>query len=179
MTSRRHRHTAFYVYMAPFLELGDEQVIATARKEYRRKYKTQWRKAKRKQIKEITIAWEKDEYKNLKDEAKRHKESITRFIKRATIAYMDKRYVVPNEEQVTRVMQLLALIYNSISELKEEETIRQETGKKLLFDVCQLELDIRVQLFSPKTIEQVITEYIHKKPTHKSQLIEFIQVLEI
>ncbi len=165
--------------MAPFLESGDEQAIATARKEYRRRYKTQWRKVKRKQIKEITTAWEKDEYKDLKDEARRHKESITRFIKRATVAYMNNRYVTPNEAQVTKVIQLLALAYNTISELKDESNIPAEAGRKLLFDIHQLEREIRIELFSPKTIEQTITEYIREKPPVKAQLIEFIQALEI
>lgn len=165
--------------MTPFLESGDEQVISTARKDYRKKYKTQWRKAKRKQIKEITTAWEKDEYKNLKDEANHHKECIARFMKKATVAYMSKRYVTPNEAQVTKVIQLLALTYNTISELKDESNIPAEAGRKLLLDIQQLERDIRIELFSPKTIEQTITEYIREKPPVKAHLIEFIQALQI
>jgi hypothetical protein len=165
--------------MAPFLETGDGKTIDNAKTEYRKKYKAEWRKTKRRQIKEITTAWEKEEYKSLKEEAIRHKESITRFIKKATVGYMNKRYVTPNEMQVTKVMQLLALTYNCINELKDESNIPAEAGRKLLFDIHQLEREIRIELFSPKTIEQSISEYILEKPQVKPQLIEFIQTIPV
>lgn len=176
--SRINRHTAFYTYMAPFLESGNEAAIAHAKKEYRRKYKAQWRKAKRKQVKEIATSWEKEEYSMLKSEAKRHRKSITLFIKKATVAYMDKRYVVPNEAQITKVMQLLALTYNSINELKDESNIPAEAGRKALFEIDKLEREVRIILFSPKTIEQNITEYIREKYKGKDKLIEFIKNLQ-
>lgn len=179
MTKRKHRHTAFYTYMTPFLETGNDTLITKAKNDYRRKYKTEWRKAKRKQVKEITTTWEKEEYKILKDEANRHKESITRFMKKATVGYINKRYVTPNEAQITKVMQLLALTYNSISELKDESNIPAEAGRKALLDLNELERNIRIALFSPKTIEQTITEYIREKPLIKPLLVEFIQNLQV
>jgi hypothetical protein len=165
--------------MAPYLETGDDAVIALARKEYRRKYKATWRKEKRRSIKEITTSWDGGEYKLLKEEAKRHKESITRFVKRATTGYMDTRYVVPDEAKVTKVMQLLALIYNRISELMDESTIPADAGKKVLFDVYQLEKDIRVTLYSPQTIEQVLKETVRRYPDKQTALIAFIQTLSV
>lgn len=163
--------------MAPILETGDEKAISSAKKEYRRKYKAEWRKKKRRVTKEITTAWNASEFKLLKDEAKRHNESVTRFIKRATVAYMDKRYVVPDEVKVTKVLQLLALAYNRISELVDETIISASAGRLALADLSQLEKDIRITLFSPKTIEQVLTEQVSKYPGDKNRLIEFIQTI--
>ncbi len=177
MPPKPNRHSAYYSYMAPFLETGHQSAITEAKKEWRRKYKAAWRKQKRKLVKEITTAWEKEDYKTLKDEAKRHKESITRFIKRSAVAYMDKRYVVPNEEKVTKMMQLLGLLYNRVQELTEETTIPADAGRKVLFDVYELEREIRIALYSPKTIEQHIKEAILLSPEIKNRLIAFIQNL--
>lgn len=165
--------------MAPFLETGHANVIDEAKNEWRRRYKADWRKQKRKQVKEITTAWGKDEYKILKDEAKRHKQSVTRFIKESAVAYMDKRYITPHEMQITKIMQLLALTYNNITELKEDSAIPADAGRKVLFEIYQLEREVRIALFSPKTIEQHISEYLQEAPPKKEQLIEFIQALPV
>lgn len=175
----KKKNSSYYQFITPYLERGNATEIKEAKTLYRRKYKAEWRKLKRRQIKEITTAWEKEEYNTLRTEATGHKESITQFIKKATVGYMNKRYVVPNEVQVNKVMQLLALIYNGIAELQDESTIPVEVGKKLLLDINQLEREIRIELFSPKTIEQMILEYIWEKPQGKSLLIEFIKTIAI
>jgi hypothetical protein len=163
--------------MAPFLETGHQSAITEAKKEWRRKYKAAWRKQKRKQVKEITTAWEKEEYRILKEEARRHKESITRFIKRSAVAYMDKRYVVPDEDKVTKMTQLLGLLYNRVLELTEDTTIPADAGRKVLFEIQELEREVRIALYSPKTIEQHIGEAIKQSPEIKNRLIAFIQTL--
>ena len=164
---KNNRHTAFYAYMEPFFEKGDSNAIAQAKKEYRRKYKAAWRNAKRKKDKEITTSWAKDEYKELKTVANHHKQNIARFVKESATAYMNQRFIYPDETLLRKTTQIL--------ELKEASGISVETTKKLLDDIYQLERDIRVTLYSPKTIEQVIKEELHKHPDDKNWLIEFIQ----
>ncbi len=177
MKNKQRKYSAFYAYMEPFFQKGDEVMIEHAKRAYRKAYKAKWRKQKRSISKEITTIWEKAEYQTLKEEAKMHKESITRFIKRATVAYMDKRYVVPNEAQVMKVMQLLALTYNRIEELAEDKQLDSNLAKKLQTDLSTLEQEIRVSLFSPKTIEQTISELIHEKPSVKKQLIALLETM--
>lgn len=163
--------------MAPFLETGHANAIEEAKRLWRRKYKAEWRRAKRKQAKEITTSWEKEEYRTLRDEAKRHRQSVTGFIKQSAQAYMDKRYIVPDEEQVTKIMQLLALTYNSILELTDNSTIPADAGRKVLFDLYQLEKDIRVTLYSPKTIEQVLKDEVARESIMRQRLIKFLETL--
>jgi hypothetical protein len=174
---KKNRYTAFYTYLSPFLETGNEALIAQAKKDYRRRYKAEWRKNKRGISKEITTTWDKDEYKTLKVEALYHKESIAGYIKKSVLAYMDKRYVTPNPEQVTKAIQLLALVYNSVSELADENSIPKNIEKKLQEDITNLEHDIRVLLFSPRTIEEIVKEQITSKPSIKSKLITYIENL--
>lgn len=163
--------------MAPFLETGHANVIEEAKKHWRRTYKATWRKEKRMKEKEVTLSWTKEEFKTLKEEARRHKKSVTRFIKLSAVAYMNQRYITLQEEQVTRIMQLLALTYNEITELKEPELVTTEMEKKLAFGLFQLEKDVRETLFSPKTVEQIITESIVKEPELKHRLLVFIETL--
>jgi hypothetical protein len=165
--------------MAPFLETGNDKLIKEAKREYRREYKRAWRKTKRSITKEITTTWEKGEFKLLQGEALRHKESLSGFIKKATMAYMDKRYVVPNEELVTKTIQYLALVYNSMEELYTEGLIAKEVERMLEIQISKLEHDIRVLLFSPKSIEQVIREQVGSTPQLKEKLITYIQNLPV
>jgi hypothetical protein len=165
--------------MAPFLETGNDKLIKEAKREYRREYKRAWRKAKRSIAKEITTTWEKGEFKILQTEASRHKESLSGFIKKATVAYMDKRYVVPNEQQVTKTIQYLALVYNSMEELYEDGLVAKEVERILQVQLSKLEHDIRVLLFSPKSIEQVIREQVSNSPQLKGKLIAYIQNLSV
>lgn len=164
--------------MAPFLETGHASVIEEAKKHWRRVYKAAWRKEKRKKEKEVTLSWTREEFKTLKEEAKRHKKSVTRFIKLLAVAYMNQRYITLHEEQVTRIMQLLALTYNEITELKEAELVTADIEKKLAFGLFQLEKDIRETLFSPKTIEQIIKEGIAKEPAIKQRISALIENLQ-
>jgi hypothetical protein len=165
--------------MAPFFETGDDKLIKEAKREYRREYKRAWRKTKRSIAKEITTTWEKREFKILQEEAFRHRESLSGFIKKATMAYMDKRYVTPNEEQVTKTIQYLALVYNSMEELYTEGLIAKEIERILEVQISKLEHDIRVLLFSPKSIEKVIQEQIGSNPKMKERLVNYIQNLPV
>lgn len=161
--------------MEPFLEKGNEVEISQARADYRRKYKADWRRNRRKQVKEITTVWNDEEFKILQTEVKRHKGSNSRFIKQATIAYINKQYLPVHKAEINKVIQLIALVYNSIEEMKEEEKITHGESKRLKEQIDQLEHDIRVLLFSPKPIWQVISETLTEKPMIKSKLISFIE----
>lgn len=177
MKERGKKYSAYYQYLKPFLENGNDDAIKKAKKDYRRKYKAEWRKQNRKINKELTIPWTKNEKTILSAESKRHKLSNTRFIKKAVMAYIDKRYIVPNQNEVNKMLQLIALTYNSIEEMQNEDIFSQVTAKNLQNKIDQLERDIRIAIFSPKTIEQVITEVIKARPTVKQQLIQFIETI--
>ena len=171
------KHSAFYQYLEPFLESGNASVIKKAKAEWRKKYKADWRRNTRKENKEITVSWSQDEFRILKAESKRHRLSSTAFIKKTVMAYIDKRYIVPNQNAVNKILQLLALTYNSIEEMQNEQLLSYNTEKKLHSEISQLERDIRIAIFSPKTIEQLISESIKEKPVIKTRLKEFIETL--
>ncbi len=164
-----------YLDSLKVLESGNEEAIQAARKEYWRKYKAIWRNQKRKAEKELTTSWDKNELKTLADAARKHKLSKTKFIKTSTLAYIDKRYVVPDVLEVRRIAQLLAVTYNTIQELNYENALPLQTGKMILEKIFELERQVLVSLHNPKTVEQLMIEAINQNPDVKST---FYRILE-
>lgn len=177
MNKSRKKINAYYQFLEPFLENGNNEEIQKAKKEWFRKYKAEWRKAYRKKNKEFTISWTKEDLKILSQEAKRHRLSKTRFIKQATMGYIDKRYIVPYQEEVNKSLQILAMVYNSIEDISEEGKLAGNIAKDLHAIINHLEHDFRIAIFSPKTIEQVLSEAVKEKPNIKARLIQFIENL--
>jgi hypothetical protein len=108
---------------------------------------------------------------------KRHKLSLTKFIKQATRAYMYKTYIVPDRVEVKQVIQLLSMTYNLIQELQEEDNITIDLGRTLLDRVWRLEREVLPILHNPKSLEVYIQEHIEKSKKNKEQLIELINTL--
>lgn len=178
MAKRSKRYTAFYQFMSPYFETGDNEKIIAAKKLYRRNYKAVWRKAHRKENKAFTVPWAKEELHTLTKSAKYHNQKPTVFIKNATISYINKRYITPNEREVTKILQLVAMTYNTIDSIAQESDIDGNGFKKMQDELLQLEHEIRVALLSPKTIEQIISFEIQKKPDTKEYLKQFLETIQ-
>jgi|ERR1035437_783158 plasmid maintenance system antidote protein VapI len=166
-----------YLDSIKILESGNDEEITLARKKYWREYKAEWRRNKRKNEKELTTSWTGDELEELTNAAKKHKVSKTKFIKKSTLAYIDKRYIVPDQIEVRRIAQLLSITYNSIREMMDENALHMHTGKIILEKIFDLERQVLVSLNNPKTIEQLITETINKNPQAKFQLFHLLETI--
>jgi ACT domain-containing protein len=173
------KQNSLYTYLETtgVLTHGDDEAILQARKKYWKEYKREWRKNKRKQEKEITTSWKKDELKDLIHAVKLHNTSRSAFIKAATIAYVNKTYIVRDRMEVQRIAQLLALNYNCILEMTEEHTLTQKDIKPLLEKINSLEHTILSSLHNPKTLDQLVAEAVSTNPHQKSYLLKLIQSL--
>ncbi len=176
---KRAKKKGIYDYLDSIkvLETGTDEEITLARKTYWKRYKTEWRRKKRKEEKELTTSWTADELTELICAAKKHSISKTKFIKTSTLAYIDKRYIVPDQIEVRRIAQLLAVTYNSIREMLDENVLELQTGKIILEKIFDLERQVLVSLHNPKTIEQLITETVNKNPQTKTQLFHLLETL--
>jgi hypothetical protein len=166
-----------YLDSIKVLELGTDEEITLARNKYWREYKASWRRKKRKEERELTTSWTADELTELTKEARRHKISKTKFIKTSALAYIDKRYIIPDQIEVRRIAQLLSVTYNSIREMMDENALQLHTGKIILEKIFELERQVLVSLHNPKTIEQLITETVNKNPLIKTQLYHLLETL--
>ncbi len=137
------------------LENGTHEEIQRKREEYWNEYKRKWRKMKRKSEKEFTLSFSAEDLKEISTEAKRHKLSRTKFIKQACMAYMNKRYIVPDAMEVKKISQLLSMTYNSIQEMFEENKVDKSTGQEILNRIFKLEREILPALQNPQSINEV------------------------
>lgn len=175
MAKRSKRYNEFYQFLSPYLERGNVAEILWAKKEYRRIYKAKWRKVNRTKNKAYTVSWTSEDLKALTEASKRHKQKPTQFIKQATLAYINKRFVVPNQQEMNKVLQLVAMTYNAIESIAQEPEIDLSNIKKMQEELFILEHEMRVTLLSPKTIEQIIEQEIQKDPTTEEYLIRFFE----
>jgi uncharacterized protein YfeS len=174
MSKRSKRYSKFYAFLAPYLEKGNQAEIQLAKIAYRKLYKANWRKAQRNETKPFTVSYGKNDLQVLLNAAKKHNLKPTRFIKYAVEAYMNKRYLVPSNKEIQKILQLVAMTYNTLETFGEEKENALDL-KKIQEEILGLEHQLRVLIFSPKTIEEVILEEIQKKPDTKQYLIDYLQ----
>ncbi len=98
------------------LEKGNESEIKAVRREYRKKYYLEYKRKAREEKPEYTILLSKKngEYDRIKLAAKRHKRTITRFIRESALAYIEQRFLVPDPIRIAEVEILLSDCLNEI-----------------------------------------------------------------
>lgn len=83
---------------------------------------------------------------------------------------------MPDEAGVRKIRQLLAMTYNSLQEMLEEDNI-DFAPRKALDTVQRLELDILPLLHHPKPLEEYLKDHVEKNPRNKDQLLKIINSL--
>lgn len=166
-----------YLLSTGVLVKGSLEEIQKAKDQYWKEYKARWRKLKRKEEKEITVSFNTDELKEISSEAKRHKMSRTRFIKHASLAYINKSFIVPNNLEVRKIAQLLSMAHNLIQEALYETKINRLSGLNMLETILNLERQILPLLRNPQSLTDGIKQYASKSLDNKSQLIDLIKSL--
>ncbi len=176
MKRKLNSKSSIYTFLksSGVLMSGTPDEIRNARIIYWREYKRNWRKLKRRAEKEITLCLTADELQVITKEAKRHKISKTRFIKQACLAYLNKSFIVPDLKEVKKISQILAMSYNFIQEMTEENKMDFKSGKSILESIYRLEREILPVLNNPKSLEVLIKEHIEKNAKNKNSLVEFI-----
>lgn len=167
-----------YLESTKVLENGTDDQITEAKKAYWKEYKRVWRKQKRKAEKELTLSFNRQELKIVEDEARKHKMSRTGYIKRATLAYTDKIYLVTDLEQARRISQLLAMNYNIIQRMVEDGQLTSTIGNTVLAKISDLEKEVLIQLHHPKTLEEWIKEQTRKDASIKARIINLLTAQE-
>lgn len=166
-------------FLAPFLETGDEIIIAAAKKEYWRQYKMNWRKQKRKEQKTFEISFTKGEWQVIKKLSNKHAYSHTNFIKQAALAYCKQEFLMPDILAYNRVREALYVIYTKLINLEEDCTLPVAVQKELLQSFLEMEQAVKKQLTQPQTIEEKIVELIKEHPDYKLRIIELLQTCSL
>jgi hypothetical protein len=101
------------------LEKGSDEEIKAAKRKYKKGYIFRYKQEQRKKKPEYSIAFSKEngELERILNAAKRHHMSIMAFVAKASLAYLDKTYIVPDRMQVAQLQQLLSECLNEIRTL--------------------------------------------------------------
>ncbi len=145
---RRRKNSPFWEYLEKkgVLEKGTDEEIKAAKREYKKIYLLDYKRKQREKKPEFTISFskEKNEYQRVEVEAKRHKLSMSKFIKEAALAYISKTYIVPDRQKVAELEQILSQCLNEVQRITRDrfdrnklETIEKRI-EKLQSDVDRL-----------------------------------------
>ncbi len=145
-----------YLHSTKVLETGSDQDIAVARKAYWNEYKARWRQRHRKAQKQITISLTASEATEMTQATKKHKRSLTRFIKESCLANIRKQYLAPDPLALATIRQLLAMNYNALQKLFDENRVPFEAGRALLSQMAALEQKVIEELYNPKEIKGTV-----------------------
>lgn len=116
------------------LEKGSDEEIKAAKKAYRKNYLLRFKREQRKKKPEYNVYFSKEngEYDRIFRIAKKHKMTVTAFVHKASLAYIDKTYIVPDGLQVAQLEQLLSECLNEIQLLvRQKEKFFWDRDNKL------------------------------------------------
>ena len=105
-----------YLDSLGILEKGTDEEIKAAKLSYRKDYLLKYKRNQRSKRPEFTVNFstEKGEYHKVEYAAKAHKMTITAFIRSAVLSYLNLHYIVPNNDQIARLEQILSQCLNEI-----------------------------------------------------------------
>lgn len=147
-----------YLESLNILESGTDAEIKAAKRAYWKSYYTRYRREQREDKREFSVplSQKNGDYGKVAIAAKKHKMPVTSFIRKATLAYLDRTYLVPNASQVAHIEQLLMACLNevkAIAHTKEKyHWEREQKFDEIAERISKLEAEIRQALCFPNEI---------------------------
>ena len=119
MSKRSNSKLWQYLEEQGVLEHGTDEQIKRAKRAYKKIYIFNYKRKQRHANPEYIISFssQKGEHKKVTEASKEHNTSVTKFIKSATLAYIDKTYLVPDKDQVAELEQTLSQCRNEIQRI--------------------------------------------------------------
>lgn len=126
------RSTSLYEYLLSSGALdGTPEDIARAKREYRKKYKREWKKNKQLPHRELRPSFSLKDYEALKVRAgEMGYENPTAYIKQLILASLEQKSIVPHREQLEQILQYVSMALNAV--IKAEYTLDKRYVQVLL-----------------------------------------------
>lgn len=172
-----------YLDASGVLEKGTEDEIKAAKKAYRKQYLLNYKRKQRAAMPEFAVTLSKDngEYFRILSAAKLHKRTVPAFLRMATLAYINKTYIVPDRLLIAKLEQLLSQCLNDIQLIVQQKEKyfwgKEQKFKDIEKRIEKLEDEISKFLMHPHTIEELVIKEVHEKPAFKEQLITILSTL--
>lgn len=165
-----------YLAKLGVLDQSDEQ-IKNAKKDYRLLYRREHKKLQRQRRKEFQVTFSLDEFRIVQSASKTHHRSVTRLIHDAALAYLEQRYLVPDQATVVALHRFLGRCQQDIRAIK----IRLEkSGRErlelmdLMRRVEEMEAELHPLLKRPVSIIDVVRNAVTESPAFAEQLKQLL-----
>lgn len=182
MPSREKNKTGLRAYLDArgLLEKGSDEQILVARREYRKIYLTDYKKKQRKENSEfaVLLSQSKGEHNRITTAARRHKLSVPAFLKSATLAYIDKTFLVPDRELIVKLVGLLSDCLNEVQQFGngKEKSYWQIEQKYDAIEkrISGLESYITRLFSEPLAVEDAVRIAVGKDSDLRLRLLQFL-----
>jgi hypothetical protein len=170
-----------YLDQCGVLENGTDADIKAAKREYKKQYFKRYRQERRTDKPEYSVGFSRKngEYGKIVLAAKQHGMTVTRFVREAALAYLDRRYIIVLPRRAAQLQQLLMDCLNEIkgiSQLKERYSFnREQKVEAITVRVGKLEEQIRETLHFPQLLEDAISNAVTEDPAFRFKLLAVLE----
>jgi hypothetical protein len=165
--------SGFYKYLMEENLFGQgDDVIAEARKRYRREYLKQKKQEYRQKHVEHTISLKPIDEKNLNNAAQEHGMNTVEYIRHASLAYTNKKYLTPRIEAIQRVYQSIMYLRTQVARIQQEKKgifsrNKEEQIEELL---TGMERTMQAAFQEPLDLEALLLETVKNDPLYGDRL---------
>lgn len=166
--SKTKKHTGIHEFLeqSGVLESNDESLIKKAREAYWRAYRTEFKRSVRERVREFPVQLTKQETAVIEREAESREISISQFLKKATLAYLQKTFLVIPTPELFAIEQVIS---------KAKDTLQESGYTKCLEKVNELEARINNLIFHPQLLEDAIRKALNERPDFKDNLLTILK----
>ena len=145
----------------------------------RRKYLTEYQRGLRKRKKRVDLLLDYQDYERIEAAASRHNMKVGPFIRACVEAYLDKRFLVPEQEPVRQLELGIRRIGSNVNQIARRVNAQ---GEAQVLDVAEmnrflveLEGAISQALREPRDLLELIDEELTRDPSLGAKLEKIIQ----
>lgn len=180
MTDPLEHITGIWAYLdaSGVLENGTEEQIRAARRQYRKLYMKRYKRTQREKKPEFAVQLSKTngECGKIQAAAKKHRQPVSAFLRLATLAYIDRAFLVPDRELVAKLVAILEECLNHIRSMagtkgKYNSFQLEEKYETIEKRIALLAAEIERLFFFPPMLEAAIADAVHKDPALKERLL--------
>lgn len=116
----RRKDRSLQVYLQKHVATNPRE-IRRLKREWRRRYQSQWQKEKRKSQNEIRFSVTKEEYLSIKSQSSNEQTTPTQWSKEIVIATAHQSRSIPDKQKLFEVLQKIGLAINRLMENQSSE----------------------------------------------------------
>ena len=166
---KQKANTGIWKYLAERNLLDtDEATIKAAKKEYRKLYLNQYKKRKRELKLEHVVALSPQEKSVISKKAKEHSMTVSLFLRKSTMAYIDRHIIFPKQYHIVELKKLMLTIIETLDQLNNKDSglLSRTRNYDLLKEKVEwIYLNSIPMLTQSRYLEEIMIEELQSNPS--------------